>query len=228
MKPLATTPRWIALLLALLVWLGGCATLPYEGAPRVLYFYDAFYDFEDPFILDALFESGYLVNFTQDVGDLEASMVRRRFDLVIVLIQETGPAGLVLDEERLASYMNAGGRVILVDWRRNDSLAAMFDASYTNDTNQRIVNLDAALARDVGTRFVLADPGWNTYSMGLAPRADAVSLCEFDDGTSCLIVGNGGRSVLMGMVGDAMPSDRGAAFWRNLTAFVLGRDPALP
>jgi len=57
--------------------------------------------------------------------------------------------------------------------------------------------------------------------MGLAPGEEGESLCTFDGGDSCVVVGNDGRSALLGMLADALPEDRGEAFWRNLTNYLL-------
>ena len=211
----------VLLLFAVLALLAACSTSPYQGAPRVLYFYDSFYGEDDPFVLDALFENGFLVHKTHDIDELHASMRSRDFDLTILLVQETGPAALELDTERLEQYLATNGRVILVDWRRDGGIAELFDASYTGRTNDRIVSLAPPLSPDVGERFLLARPGWLTFSMGLAPAEGGESLCTFDGGDSCVVVGNDGRSALLGMLADALPEDRGEAFWRNLTNYLL-------
>ena len=100
----------VLLLIVVFAFLAACSTSPYQGAPRVLYFYDSFYGEDDPFVLDALFENGFLVHKTHDVDELQASMRSRDFDLTIILVQETGPAALELDTERLEQDWEAAGR----------------------------------------------------------------------------------------------------------------------
>lgn len=215
--------------LAAVLLLAGCSRNVVEGPPQVLYFYDSFFvQGQDPYVLDALFDAGYLVRRTNDVEVFDAELRRGRADLVVALVQSDGTTALPLDAAAFERYLGRGGRVLLVDWRRDPTLARVLDARYTGETNLRVAHLDDPhLADGVGDRVVLREPGWLTYSMGLRPIEGGVAACAFENDDACLVLGNGGRSALLGMLGDTLPDDVGATFFANLARHLL-RDPGRP
>ncbi len=67
----------------------------------------------------------------------------------------------------------------------------------------------------------LVNPGWNTFSTGLVPTGDAVSVCDFPSGESCLVYGNQGHTVTIGFLNDTVQADDGRNFIRNLLVLSL-------
>jgi len=219
----------LAALLAAVLLVAGCSSNAPVGPPQVLYFYDSYFvQGEDPYVLDALFDAGYLVRRTNDVEVFDAELRSGRPDLVVALVQADGTTALPLDADVFDTYLARGGRVLLADWRRDPTLAAVMDAAYTGATNLRVARLDdPALEEGIGERVVLREPGWLTFSMGLRPLDGGTAACAFENDDACLVVGNDGRSALLGMLGDTLPTDVGATFFENLTRRLLD-DPPRP
>jgi hypothetical protein len=205
--------------LASLALLAGCGMVPEPGAPRVLYYVDGFADLEDPYVLDALWANGYLVRKVEDTAAFEDGLRLGGIDLAVLLIQEDRPD---LDLLAIDGFVEAGGRMIVADWRQDDGLAASLEARYAGDTNLVSADLDeGSLSEDLPPTIRLTNPGWNVFSMGLEVDGRGVSVCTFEQGDSCLVLGNGGRTALLGFVADALPLDQGETFFRNLTALLL-------
>lgn len=206
-------------LLASLALLAGCGTTPDPGAPRVLYFVDGFAQLSDPFVLDALWANGYLVRKVDDVTAFEEGLRLGGIDLAVLLIQEDRPD---LDLLAIDAFVDRGGRMVVADWRQDDGLAAGFGARYGGATNLRSATLeDGPLGEGLPSTLRLVNPGWNVFSMDLEAAESAVSLCSFAEGGSCLVLGNRGRTALLGFVADALPLDQGETFFRNLTSLLL-------
>jgi hypothetical protein len=206
-------------LLASLALVAGCGTVPEPGAPRVLYYVDGFADLEDPYVLDALWANGYLVRKVEDVTAFEDGLRLGGIDLAVLLIQEDRPD---LDLEAIDAFVDRGGRMIVADWRQDDGLAERLEARYAGDTNLVSADLDeGSLSDDLPPTIRLANPGWNVFSMGLEAAGRGVSVCTFEQGDSCLVLGNRGRTALLGFVADALPLDQGETFFRNLTQLLL-------
>jgi hypothetical protein len=207
-------------LLASLAVLAGCGTVPEPGAPRVLYFVDGFAELRDPFVLDALWANGYLVRKVEDAEAFQEGLRLGGIDLAILLVQEDRPD---LDLAAIDAFVDRGGRAIVADWRQDDGLAAPFEARYGGDTNLVSADLeDPVLGADLPSTLRLVNPGWNVFSMSLEAAGRGVSLCTFaQSGDSCLVLGNRGRTAILGFVADALPLEQGETFFRNLTALLL-------
>jgi hypothetical protein len=212
-------------LVALTLVLGACATAPApEPTPdpaTVLYYYDGFASgADDPFVADALAANGYDVTETTAVATFDAEVAGGGYDLVIALFQLNPPA---VDLGELSDFVADGGRAIVADYSGDTTIESLFDATYTDNDNQASADLGVpALASGITDPIVLSSPGYTTWSMGLAAEPGATSLCTFGNGDSCMVEGNGGNTILLGWLADAMGDTAdGLVFWQNLTSYLL-------
>ena len=192
-------------------------TVTYER-PSVLFFADSFSLGGDN-VNPALEANGFAVTFTDSAGTFDTE-VAGDYDLAIALTQDVG---LAIDLPTLTSFVDAGGRAIGADWNRTAGFATIFDATYTGATNPATADLSvAALSQGIVNPIVLDDTDWGIYATGLATDGASVSLCTFDIGESCLVLGNDGRTALLGFMTGTVPEDDEQTFWENLTLYVLG------
>lgn len=209
----------IALVLAALILVAAACAPAGSAAPPaydILYYFDDFYS-TDPYVRSALDAAGHTVTQTSDASVFDAELGSGAYDLAIVLNQNDD---LAIDTVALDAYVADGGRVIATDWTMTDSFAAIFDTSFTGTTNRNTVDLSDALARGITDPVTLQNPGWGTYSMGLAPLAGGATACVFGNGDSCVVLGNSGRTAFVGFLADTLPADAGPPFWTNLVAEV--------
>lgn len=151
------------------------------------------------------------------------------FDLVVVLNQSDYYGyGLPIEWMPLFSdLIRAGCRVILADWSEEPGYGKLMNAIYTADWNQESMNFgDSVLVEGMTSPVPIINPGWGVrWAMGMRPINDGVSLGSFPNGDSCLVLGNGGRSVILGFLADALPAEHGKKFFGNLVDFLLSTMP---
>ncbi len=139
----------------------------------------------------------------------EASIGSTSYDLVIVAVQGSGP----YPTPSFDAYVTGGGRAIFTDWTREASHSALFDASYTGEINA--TTLTVLAPHDAGVTpnpVTLANPGWGTFSMTLAPDVGATSIASLGTGSGAVLSASG-NTIINGML-----FDTGAA---NLRRFFL-------
>jgi hypothetical protein len=187
--------------------------------PSVLFYYDGLGSADDN-VTPALTTNGFDVTFTTSSATFDTEASSGGHDLVIAMVQTGGPA---IDLPTLEAYVDGGGRAIGADWRRTAGFADVFDASFTGELNLTTADLDvSALSTDITNPIELESPGFAIYSTGLSAEAGGSSLCAFENGDSCLVSGNSGRTALLGFLMDTIPGADDQTFWENLTLYVLG------
>ena len=215
----------ILMVLGFLLSLSGAAR-----AANVLYWADSWSgtDYWTP----ALTARGDTVTSATSSADLVTRLTAGTWDVVI--ISENGNNTSSIWVTAIASYISAGGRVVVNNWYTDAGLEAATQTSIIS-TNQTVATINAAgisagLAAGISTNPVtLTNAGWGVFShsLGLAPASGAESLCDFPDG-SCAVLGNAGRTLRLGFIPDGLPAADGARFLQNALGIVLGSVPPPP
>ena len=180
------------------VVLGGIWSTWSDDTTTVLYFRDEGHC--DPFA-QALANLEITPTVAASYDDFVDKLQAGGWDLVILLCQNDANTVWV---NPMVAWVDAGGRAILTDWTRNETVAAAFGATYSGVTNGDSIAQTPGhpIWEGVADPLALTDPGWNVFSMGLTATGGA-PVGRFANGDAALIVGNGGRTVLNGFLSDA-------------------------
>jgi hypothetical protein len=126
----------------------------------------------------------------------------------------------------LSAHLAAGRAAWLLDVFFQSSLAAVFQGGYTWTINQQPVTIsDGDLAAGVANPLPLANPGYGIWSWDLSASGDATALARFPDGSPAVVLGNGGRSALLGFRTDTLTEQDGQRFYDNLLDITVNPPP---
>jgi hypothetical protein len=154
--------------------------------------------------------------------DALARMDTGGHEVLVYFNQNTGLRSQ--DVTGLVGWINAGHKTIYSDWTWNTTVLAALETRQGASANQQpLTLLDDRLAVGVQNPMPLANTGWGVWSTGLAPApgTDAVSVCAFPNGDSCLVYGNAGRTATVGFLNDTVTETDGRNFTRNLLRIVV-------
>jgi len=135
------------------------------------------------------------------------------YDLAVLLRQGSGSGSS--QYSNLQAFISGGGKAILTDWRRDSTIGSWFGVSYTENNNQEPVTLTAPFltAGGVGSTMELIDPGWTTWSMGMA-LSGATSGATFPNGN--VAVAYTDTTIVNGMLKDTFEDEvQGLQFAKN-------------
>jgi uncharacterized delta-60 repeat protein len=195
------------------------------GAGSILFFTDLSLGINQ--LLQALTDGGYNVTFTSNNTDFQNEIaIPNAYDAAFYFAQNLSPDPVSVN--LLANFAAAGNKVFYFDWTLNNTLAALFDYSYTGNTNNTQVTvtdpqLTAALPANP---FTLNNPGWSVFSTGMAPIGTTQVLATFSNSDGA-ILSNPGRTIFIyGFISDAIAFDD--LFANNLEIFsVVNTDPGV-
>jgi len=184
----------------------------------VLYYVDYLHG-DDPF-LAAMANLGITPSVAGSCEEFAALLEAGGWDLAILLQQNWRNSNWVAP---MVHWVSAGGRAIVADWRRNETAAAAFGATYTGNTNGDPITqtVPHPIWEGIADPFDLTNPGWGTFSMGMSATT-GTSIGTFPNGDDALVVGNQGGTLLNGFFSDtAATPDEGIALAHNEIVFVL-------
>jgi hypothetical protein len=124
----------------------------------------------------------------------------------------------------LVEWVEAGNRLILADWQMNTTILGALEATGGNGSNGGgLVFSDDRLTDGVQQPMLLSDDLWYNYALPLAPLGDGVSVCAFDNGngSSCMVLGNDGRTAAIGFLADVVQHSDAHALIRNLLRVLM-------
>jgi hypothetical protein len=187
----------------------------------------------DP-VLPALQAKGYAVTQPASWAAFNQALSNNVYTPAVAHLQSGAFDDLAASAAALSAHLAAGRAAWLVDWTRSNYPAAAFQGGYAKgqQLNQQPVSIsDGDLAAGVTNPLPLSSPGYATWSWGLAASRGAVALASFPDGSPAVVLGNGGRSALLGFTADAVTGQNGQRFFENLldiTAKAPPRHSELP
>jgi hypothetical protein len=124
----------------------------------------------------------------------------------------------------LVDWVEAGNRLVLADWERNATMLAALETVAVSGGDGGGLVFDERLTEGVQQPMSLWSDSWGIYTLPLAPTGAGVSVCAFDNGngSSCMVLGNGGRTAAIGFLADVVQQNDAHALIRNLLRVVLG------
>ena len=145
------------------------------------------------------------------------------FDVVIYFNQNEF---VIPEDDRsvLQGRLSEGRATIFANWSTSEpNLLDLFEAERTGSTNSAMADLiDERLGSGFGSPLELSSSGWVAgFSYGLAPTGTAVSVCVFEQGDSCGVLGNDGKSLLFGFLNDSFRYWEGKELVANAIYLVL-------
>jgi hypothetical protein len=205
---------------------GGSATPadPLDGA-KVLYYADYVPEAETDNILaglQALAAEGLIgLTVVESRPDLMAGLADDP-DVVVHFNQTTVHMNDAWTQ--LVDWVAAGNRLILADWEQNATMLAALEAVPANGGNGGgLLFSDDRLTEGVQQPMPLSSESWWSYTLPLEPTGDGESVCAFENGngSSCMVLGNEGRTAAVGFLADVMSASDGRNLIRNLLRVLM-------
>lgn len=138
----------------------------------------------------------------------------------VVIISRSNSSFTAPLETALSDWVNGGGAAILSHYSSGASIFSTFEAT-TVGTNLSSATFVGPLGRGLGPVAVTNANSWGIYSLDLEPTGSATSGCNWDTGSSCAIIGNGGRTVALGFLMDTISQADADLIIRNSLVQVL-------
>lgn len=187
-----------------------------RGPTTVLYYADSFNGTD--YMSQALSAAGDTVTTATSWSDFDTKLAAGSYDLAVAFGQGSCANP---DVTTLTNYVSGGGRLIFADYCGNPAYDSLLDVTYTGNENETNMTLVSPFDQGVTNPMTLVNPGWTVFSMGLAAGTGGTSDCTFaSNSDSCLVVGNGGRTVTLGFLSDAAPSADGVGLFTNILNYV--------
>ena len=194
----------------------GRGSSPVNPGNNVLYYADV--NQGTDYMDSALTACGFDVTKPADWSEFNTELQTGDFDLAISFNQGDIPN---LDKDIMAAYIAQGGKVIFTDWNKTSEFAQLFNASYTGNENETPITItESALSNRITNPMSISNPGWGTWSMGLSATGGGQSLAYFPNSDDAIVLGNQGRTAILGFLGDTPPADDGQKFFENLLYFM--------
>jgi hypothetical protein len=198
-----------------------------RGAMDAVIYIDQAY--ENDFVVAGLLNLGYTVTVATGWADFDAKLISGNYGLAVGFVQYSGGVGP--SPQAMQTFMNAGGCIIYADWYYVDnSRVSVLGASFTGAFNMTTMTIsDAGLAGGLTNPVIMSNAGWGTYTMGLAPLGGSQVLATYENGDAAVVLGNGGKSVVLGYLSDApLSADRQQLFENVVNATLCGNGQEIP
>jgi hypothetical protein len=196
-----------------------------RGAMDAVVYVD--YAIENDFVLAGLANLGYTVYVATSWADFNAKLVSGNYGLAVGFNQNSGNG---ISGQAVQTFIAAGGCIIYTDWIEDNGIAGIFEANYnSNDNLSPMTITDAGLAGGVTNPVALSNPGWGIWSMGMTAIGGGQVLATFPGGHAAVVLGNGGKSVILGYLSDTpLFADRQQLFENVVNTTVCGGGPEVP
>ncbi len=141
-------------------------------------------------------------------------------DIAVILNQGTSPTSDFLSE--LESWVEDGHPAIASSWNEDSEIFDLMEASAVSNNQAEATFTSPLLSFGLPSPLELTNQGWlESFSRGMDPVGEGVSLCIFEDQTSCAVHGNQGRTLMLGFVSDAVEVSDGRQLILNALTTVL-------
>jgi hypothetical protein len=216
-------------------WLWASAlliTLAFAGSAQaddILYFND--FNLGTDRMADALADpiitGSHTVTIAGSPTDFTTKIASGNYDLGIFFQQNAGGPSYDAAWSALAAHIAGGDAAIGDDWTRNSPNIAGFDASFTGNVNNGTMTItDAGLLNGIANPVPFSNPGWIIYTTGLHALAGGTVGATFGNGEGAIIIGNGGRTYMNGMLSDTFANGaQGKQLYINEIQGALGTVP---
>jgi hypothetical protein len=206
----------------------GTAVNSLRGSMDALVYID--YSHAEDYVVSTLTSRGFTVTTATWWDDFDTKLATGNYSLAVAFVQ-----GDIFhpDISILQNFIDNGGKVIYNDWNKDNSYAALFEATFTGSQNMNPMYVnDPDLANGL-INPVAFDPFWEgTWSMGMTPIGSGQILATFPStGDAAIILGNGGRTIILGYlsylpsVGAFRQNNRQQLFGNVLSTIAPTSDP---
>ena len=193
--------------------------------PTVLYFVDGISASGDALLpgLQALENAG-LINLTVAAvsTDFRDELENGNYNVSVYFAQANPMIGD--DHDALLDWVESNGRLIFGTYTADgdNGLFAALGTSLTGSTNHDNITFTTPRSnKGLTDNLALFTDPWSTHSVGIEAQGSAVSICTFDDGDSCAVLGNDGRTLHVGVMSDVYPEAYAEQIALNLLGTVL-------
>jgi hypothetical protein len=196
-----------------------------RGAMDAVVYIDFVVDPNGDFVVAGLLNLGYTVYVASGWGDFNAALLSGNYGLAVGFRQNSSSQGGA-DPQAMQSFMNAGGCIIYTDWVGENTRVSVLEASFTGGTNYGTMTIsDAGLATGLTNPVIMSNAGWGVYTRGLNAIGGGQVLATFENGSAAVVLGNGGKSIVLGYLSDApLLADRQRLFENVVGATICGSE----
>jgi hypothetical protein len=166
---------------------------------------------------DALTGLGHSVTSVGDDASFSTALSSGAWDLVVVQFDNVSHSSASLD---LGGYVGTGGKVIFGHW--------LTEADTTFDVAQAATNLGTLT---VGPLFSdglsssvlsLVNPTYGIFSRSFVPDLGSIVAASFEDGNAGIVIGNSGRTIINGFLGDTLSYADEVRLYQNEVNSIIG------
>jgi hypothetical protein len=164
---------------------------------------------------DALSGLGHSITSVGNDAAFATSLASGTWDLVVVQFDGNSHAG---SASLLDSYVLSGHKAIFSHWLAEGDSA--FGVS--NPTNNRsVLNLSMFADGLSSNVLTLNNPGYGTYSRSFTANTGSVVAATFNDSKAGIVIGNGGKSIINGFLGETMSLSNEVRLYQNEVNYLL-------
>jgi hypothetical protein len=147
---------------------------------------------------DALAASSHTVTTVSSDAAFVTAIGGSTFDLVVTQFDSSshGTAATAL-----SAHVTGGGKAIFSHWLTEGDSAFEVTQFATNKGTLTLGDFDAGLS---GSVQVLTNPTYGTCSRSFTAGAGTTTAATFEDGKAGIVVGNGGRTLMNGFLGETI------------------------
>lgn len=176
--------------------------------------YDDFVDNEDRWSL-ALNGLGHAVTTVNDDSSFSTSLTSGIWDLVVVQFDGYYHSAAA---SALSTYVGSGGKAIFGHWQTEADAAFDVTQAATNLDTLTLAMFDTGLSSSV---LALTNPTYGIYSRSFTAAAGATVAGTFEDGNAGIVIGNSGRTIINGFLGETLGSADEIQLYRNEVNYLL-------
>lgn len=160
---------------------------------------------------------GHTVTSVGDDSAFNTALGSSSWDLVIVQFDWTGHGSVF---GALGTYLADGGKSIFNHWlTEGDSLYDVSQAGLNlDDMSISSATLSAGLS---SATLQLTNPGYGIFSRNFTAGAGASTLATFENGNAAIVLGNGGRTLVNGFLGETLGSADEIRLYQNEIGLML-------
>lgn len=159
--------------------------------------------------LEELDDDGNItLTIASNLSQVEDAIVNDTYDAIVFFRQnspiDTSTATSLID------WVQKDGRLIFATFSDTNAtnLLDELEVSFTADDNQAEITFTTSrTSHNLDEDMQLFTAPWSTYAVGLEAQGSGYSVCDFEDGNSCGVVGNQGRTLTLGFLSDTLPDD---------------------
>lgn len=163
--------------------------------------------------LQGLDTSGTISLTTDTFANLAAEIDSGNYDIVFIASRNSITNAAAISS--LTTWISGGGLAILSSWENEPTLYAPFEATRIGTNLSSATFDDPIMGFQLGLVPVANNGSWGVYALQLEATGSGYSVCSWENDTSCAVVGNGGNTVLLGFLSDAITASDAETVVRN-------------